>query len=93
MEKVGANLSGGTSVYRCTVNDVSATPPMPGGAIKSLLDWIGRNHGTGKVGERKTNFLYVDGHVETKHVRETVYPQFQWGLSIYSLAKQGDVEQ
>jgi prepilin-type N-terminal cleavage/methylation domain-containing protein/prepilin-type processing-associated H-X9-DG protein len=92
METVGANLGGGISIYRCDKNDVSADTPKPGGAIASLLDWIGRNHGTGKVSERKTNFLYVDGHVETKHVRETVEPTFQWGQTYYSLNPNGDVQ-
>ena len=34
---------------------------------------------------RKSNFLYVDGHVETKHVAETVYPKSQWGEKFYDL--------
>jgi prepilin-type N-terminal cleavage/methylation domain-containing protein/prepilin-type processing-associated H-X9-DG protein len=57
--------------------------------MKSTLDWVGRNHGQKKYGHvgnsnsddwdmRKSNFLYVDGHVETKHVSETVYPKNQW---------------
>ena len=36
----------------------------------------------------KTNFLYVDGHVETKHVFETLSP-FQWGERFYSLNPNG----
>ncbi|HEY7116000.1 MAG TPA: DUF1559 domain-containing protein [Tepidisphaeraceae bacterium] len=92
METVGANLSGGATIYRCTSNDILADPPQPGGAINSLLDWIGRNHGTGKAGEKKSNFLYVDGHVETKHVRETLDPIFQWGYTYYSLSPNGDVK-
>jgi len=63
----------------------------------TTLDFIGRNHGVGKpMGNlagssqggwdlRKSNFLYVDGHVETKHVSETVYPISQWGPKFYSL--------
>lgn len=34
---------------------------------------------------RKSNFLYVDGHVELKHVVDTVYPQNQWGGDFYTL--------
>jgi len=30
-------------------------------------------------------FLYLDGHVETKNVAETVYPTNQWGDKFYSL--------
>jgi prepilin-type processing-associated H-X9-DG protein len=62
----------------------------------TTLDFIGRNHGNKILGTvagsaragwdlRKSNFLYVDGHVETKHVSQTVYPQNQWGGEFYSL--------
>ncbi len=49
------------------------------------VDWIGRNHGKGKFA--KTNFLYVDGHVETKRIEETLAPTFQWGEQVYSIRK------
>jgi prepilin-type N-terminal cleavage/methylation domain-containing protein/prepilin-type processing-associated H-X9-DG protein len=60
------------------------------------LDFVGRNHGQRKLGRvdgdtrpgwdlRLTNFLYVDGHVETKNVADTVYPKFQWGDQMYTL--------
>jgi prepilin-type N-terminal cleavage/methylation domain-containing protein/prepilin-type processing-associated H-X9-DG protein len=63
----------------------------------TTLDFVGRNHGGGrslgtvagssKAGWdlRKSNFLYLDGHVETKRVSETVYPLNQWGAKFYSL--------
>ena len=62
----------------------------------TTLDFIGRNHGKKSYGHvagstrggwdlRTTNFLYVDGHVETKHVADTVYPNNQWGDEMYSL--------
>jgi prepilin-type N-terminal cleavage/methylation domain-containing protein/prepilin-type processing-associated H-X9-DG protein len=62
----------------------------------TTLDFVGRNHGGRSLGNvagstqggwdlRKSNFLYVDGHVETKHVSETVYPISQWGTKFYSL--------
>ena len=65
----------------------------------TTLDWVGRNHGAKKYGSvgggtggnwdlRKSNFLYVDGHVETKHITETVNPVNQWtdsNLDFYSL--------
>jgi prepilin-type N-terminal cleavage/methylation domain-containing protein/prepilin-type processing-associated H-X9-DG protein len=55
----------------------------------STLDWVGRNHGFRKLGSvggsntanwdlRQSNFLYLDGHVETKHISQTVYPRTQW---------------
>jgi prepilin-type N-terminal cleavage/methylation domain-containing protein/prepilin-type processing-associated H-X9-DG protein len=62
----------------------------------TTLDFIGRNHGRKAYGHvagstqggwdlRTTNFLYVDGHVETKHISETVYPSNEWGDEMYSL--------
>jgi prepilin-type N-terminal cleavage/methylation domain-containing protein/prepilin-type processing-associated H-X9-DG protein len=84
-----------------TVNDLHTDPQSqvtPGAAIQSTLDWVGRNHGrkgSGHVGGdpragwdmRRTNFLFVDGHVETKHVTDTVYPRSQWGDEFYSLKR------
>lgn len=53
---------------------------------KTRLDWVGRLHGAGKNWfQKKTNFLYVDGHVETKRIEETLEP-FQWGERFFSLA-------
>lgn len=73
---------------RATVGDLSAFPERnPGAAPTTLLDWVGRNHGGKKGGNfdaRLTNFLYADGHVETKNIRETLEP-FQWGDQFYSL--------
>jgi prepilin-type N-terminal cleavage/methylation domain-containing protein/prepilin-type processing-associated H-X9-DG protein len=73
----------------------SPPSPFPG---NSTLDYVGRNHGgpkrlgaiAGAPGSwdlRKSNFLYVDGHVETKHITQTVYPVNQWtyGADFYSL--------
>ncbi|HVT88257.1 MAG TPA: type II secretion system protein [Tepidisphaeraceae bacterium] len=85
------------------VTDLHTDPEaqVQGGAttVRSTLDYVGRNHGGSKTfgnvaGDtrkgwdlRKTNFLYVDGHVETKHVTETLYPQSQWGDQFYTLTK------
>jgi prepilin-type processing-associated H-X9-DG protein len=71
---------------------------QPGATVTSTLDWVGRNHGLKKSGSvaggtgtdwdmRKTNFLFVDGHVETKHIAETVYPKNEWGGDFYTLDK------
>ncbi len=46
------------------------------------LAWVGRNHG--KIGRGKTNFLFADGHGETKTIEETLAP-FQWGKTIYGV--------
>jgi prepilin-type processing-associated H-X9-DG protein len=77
-----------------TPGDLSNDPQAqlaPGSDILySTLDWVGRNHGGPKklgsvAGDprgnwdlRKSNFLYLDGHVETKHIAQTVYPKNQW---------------
>lgn len=58
------------------------------GTTRSRLDWVGRNHGTGTYDKKLTNFLYLDGHVETKHVRDTFTP-WQWGERFYSLDTTG----
>jgi prepilin-type N-terminal cleavage/methylation domain-containing protein/prepilin-type processing-associated H-X9-DG protein len=79
--------------------DMHVNPELqlqPGGSVQSTLDFVGRNHGNKSFGTvpgdtrggwdmRKTNFLYVDGHVETKHITDTVYPVSEWGDSFYSL--------
>ena len=61
----------------------------------SRLEWVGRNHGRRKApkggfDDRRTNFLYVDGHVETKHVKDTLV-NFQWGDRFFSLNAYGDM--
>jgi prepilin-type N-terminal cleavage/methylation domain-containing protein/prepilin-type processing-associated H-X9-DG protein len=55
------------------------------------LDWVGRNHLSGeKPTDRKTNFLYADGHVETKSILETIpnasgVGAWEWGKESYSI--------
>ncbi len=64
------------------VAGMGSNPGSPGDSINA----VGRNHGTGAVSTRKTNFLYCDGHVETKLLEETVDTKnFQWGDRLYSL--------
>ncbi len=91
----------GSGVVRVAINDL-ASNPVPGTTPKTRLDWVGRNHGIMKQGRvgggdlrndwdlRKTNFLYLDGHVETKHISETLSP-WQWGTTLYSYAPHDDV--
>jgi prepilin-type N-terminal cleavage/methylation domain-containing protein/prepilin-type processing-associated H-X9-DG protein len=83
------------------VNDLSSDPEttvVPGSTVSSTLDWVGRNHGRKKYGTvagdgllrtnwdiRLSNFLYVDGHVESKKISDTVYPVNQWGQDFYTL--------
>jgi prepilin-type N-terminal cleavage/methylation domain-containing protein/prepilin-type processing-associated H-X9-DG protein len=85
MEFVNAPTRGLPTIYRVTAS-MLATGKLPniGGQPQTRLDWVGRIHGTGDVRKRKTNFLYVDGHVETKLIEETLQP-FQWGDRFYSL--------
>jgi prepilin-type N-terminal cleavage/methylation domain-containing protein/prepilin-type processing-associated H-X9-DG protein len=100
MEKIaslGVLGGGGISILKCRIQDL-LPDPMPGATLKSRLDWVGRNHGKkNKSGDgwdlRQTNFLYADGHVETKHIRDTVEPTFQWGWTFYSLNPNTDVQQ
>ncbi len=72
-------------------DQTQATPAV----TATRMDWVGRNHGSRRSGHvagdvrggwdlRKTNFLYLDGHVETKHVTETLAP-FQWGDQFYGV--------
>lgn len=74
-----------------TANDLNPNPQAnAGGTPTTLLDWVGRNHarksalGPNQTDQGVSNFLYLDGHVETKHVSETLAP-FQWGDRFYSL--------
>jgi prepilin-type processing-associated H-X9-DG protein len=66
--------------------------PVSVGNNDNTLCFVGRNHGrrkgTVKKDAPKTNFLYVDGHVETKTIEETLQP-FQWGAldRIYTIPR------
>ena len=58
----------------------------------SRLDWVGRNHNRGeKPADNMTNFLYLDGHVETKSILQTVPKDassqvpWEWGTMPYSI--------
>jgi len=70
---------------------INVINPVTPDNANNTLAWVGRNHGAVRNGpggqiRNKTNFLYVDGHVETKVLEETLKP-FQWGdlQRIYSL--------
>jgi prepilin-type processing-associated H-X9-DG protein len=59
----------------------------------NVLSKVGRHHGRGNAA--RTNFMYVDGHVETKLLSETVPSyqagftqpkgEFEWGDKIWSI--------
>ncbi len=84
-------IAPGDGIRRVTVADLDPDP-MTSDQTKTLLDWVGRNHGTkaGYPDKRRSNFLYVDGHVVTKSIYETVQP-FEWGERIYSLDPSNDL--
>ena len=106
MELVPASDSfgGRPEIRRVHVSDLAADP-QPGGASSTRLDWVGRNHGHGRKQLDGTgwntglsNFLYCDGHVETKSIRDTVSNgnsisngNFEWGDKFYSWAGGGSV--
>jgi prepilin-type processing-associated H-X9-DG protein len=95
MELVPADPFGGRpSMERVKFVDL-AGDPKAGAASNSRLDWVGRNHNKrvlkNGIDQRTTNFLYVDGHVETKQIKDTVEPKFQWGEKFYSLNPNSDV--
>jgi prepilin-type processing-associated H-X9-DG protein len=77
-------------VKRIVLTDLNNDPQnMQVGAVSNTrLDWVGRNHGrkqlVGGFDIRLTNFLYVDGHVATKNIKETIAPKFEWGEQCYS---------
>jgi len=91
MELVAPDAFGGRPTYRrVRANELAQDEPQPGSALATRLDWVGRNHGTGKYKDRKTNFLYVDGHVETKNIKDTVEP-FEWGERFFTLSPNSDI--
>jgi prepilin-type N-terminal cleavage/methylation domain-containing protein len=88
----GGFRSGGTAkIARVPLAEADIEPTADG----SPLTLVGRNHGKTKpkgYDDRRTNFLSVDWHVETKQLRDTVAPHFQWGDSVYSLNPGDDIQ-
>src|SRR3954469_6276933 len=79
----------GTPFHPTRKDELAKTKPIDKASgsdnSKTRLDWVGRIHGGGRDWfKKKTNFLYVDGHVETKLLEDTLAP-FQWGERFYSL--------
>jgi prepilin-type N-terminal cleavage/methylation domain-containing protein/prepilin-type processing-associated H-X9-DG protein len=93
MEKIAPNAFGSApKIRRCAPTDLAPEGAIQGGDTR--LNWVGRNHGKkGSAGrdDRKSNFLYADGHVETKQVADTLLP-FQWGDIFYSLVPGEDIQ-
>jgi prepilin-type N-terminal cleavage/methylation domain-containing protein/prepilin-type processing-associated H-X9-DG protein len=84
-------LPPGSGFRRVTVQDLDPDP-LTETTSQTRLDWVGRNHGIkqGYPDRRQSNFLYVDGHVVTKTVYETLSP-FEWGDRFFSLDPNGDM--
>lgn len=93
----------GTQIYRVKYEMLYTDPLLTSGSgtgsdsrggyvdadSRTRLDWVGRYAGSAKSYKDKyTNFLYVDGHVETKHISMTLGKgqDFEWGEKFYSLA-------
>ena len=102
---------GGRNLQRVTTNDMTPYPSVSSpnylglGNTQTSLDWVGRNHGSFKLGTvpggpgnpnvngwdmRTTNFLYCDGHVENKNIADTLTP-WEWGDYMYSLVPGNDI--
>lgn len=95
IDQISADAFGSRPTYRQVRANDLANDPQPGGASSTRLDWVGRNHGKKKLQAgfdvRRSNFLYVDGHVETKSVRDTVRPGSEWGEAFWSLDPHHDI--
>ena len=91
MSLVNKSLTGLPSLRRIQKSDLADDPEvyLLTQTSNTRLDWVGRNHGRKVLVKgkdmRKTNFLYVDGHIETKTIYETLDPVFEWGEQFYSL--------
>ena len=85
-------LNPSTGFRQITAADLDPDPAS-GSASTTRLDWVGRNHGKlqGYPDKCRSNFLYVDGHVETKSIYETLTP-FQWGQQFYTLNPNDDLQ-
>lgn len=87
--------SGTTIAYSQDLNaDAAKTGYYGQDTRKSRLDWVGRNHpGDGATArDNVTNFLYLDGHVETKSILATIPSKlgekgtaWEWGEKCYSI--------
>jgi prepilin-type N-terminal cleavage/methylation domain-containing protein/prepilin-type processing-associated H-X9-DG protein len=98
---VGGGFGIAAAAYRRAHEDTTGQDlqnnPQAGATSMTTLDWVGRNHGSHKIQANgwnpgTTNFLYVDGHVETKTIRDTLNPNFEWGDDMFSLRPHGDMQ-
>jgi prepilin-type N-terminal cleavage/methylation domain-containing protein/prepilin-type processing-associated H-X9-DG protein len=86
---------GGPFVRRAKLADLigDPTPTAVGDPPTTTLSWVGRNHGKRQLKQgrdtRVTNFLYLDGHVVTKNLDETVRA-WEWGERVYTIPAFGN---
>lgn len=80
----------GTGIRQVTRADLDPDPNSAN-STSTRLDVVGRNHGrkSGYPDRRLSNFLYLDNHVESKSVYDTLEP-FEWGARFYSLLPSDD---
>ncbi len=88
------DVAPGAGIQRVTASLLTKNPSGNFSPI-TTLDFVGRNHGPKMLDAsgfdtRKTNFLYLDGHVEAKSIKETFSP-FQWGDTVFTLSPNNDV--
>ncbi len=85
-------MTGGQS-YDLLADIDGSSYDVTGAKRATRMDLVGRNHpGDGKTArENKSNFLYTDGHVETKSILETMPSKagevgpWEWGDKCYSI--------
>jgi prepilin-type N-terminal cleavage/methylation domain-containing protein/prepilin-type processing-associated H-X9-DG protein len=112
VDQAGSTYNNRLNLRRVHVEDLVAYPiaqnmPDPK-QHPSSLNWVGRNHGSFKLGNipgtnpqktvtgfdlRTSNFLYCDGHVENKSIADTMRPSWEWGDRMYSLVPGSDISQ
>ena len=93
------NIPLGAGLIHVSRQQLAKDPSNPANAGNSStrLDWVGRNHGSKTFDStgfdtRRSNFLYLDGHVECKSVKDTLSP-WQWGMKVYSINPHDDQQQ
>jgi prepilin-type N-terminal cleavage/methylation domain-containing protein/prepilin-type processing-associated H-X9-DG protein len=88
---------GGPFTRRAKVADLvgDPNPNNVGDPPTTSLSWVGRNHGKRVIkqgrDQRTSNFLFVDGHVETKNIDDTIR-NWQWGEKMYTVPAFGAPE-
>jgi prepilin-type N-terminal cleavage/methylation domain-containing protein/prepilin-type processing-associated H-X9-DG protein len=93
---VNVQPGGPNSIIHAAVGLMAKDPSNGNFVSQTRLDWVGRLHGSKAMSAtqgdtRRTNFLYLDSHVETKHVTDTLKP-WQWGATMYTLSPNNDIQ-